>query len=214
MVRQPKPSGRKLPDKGKAPGRPPTKTRELLPRFLIVCEGEKTEVNYFRSFFRRFRINGEVTGEGQSNLSLIKRAGRLQEEANRQGKDYTNIWVVFDFDDCPLENFNSAIEQAQQAGFGVAYSNESFELWYVLHFDYLNCAVPQKQYEDTLSQKLGQPYDKTDNTLYGRLLSRQTTAIQNAERLLASYQPHHNPARDNPCTTVHLLVQELNRYLH
>jgi hypothetical protein len=33
-------------------------------------------------------------------------------------------------------------------------------------------------------------------------------AIRNAANLLKSYDPH-NPAKDNPCTTVHILVQEL-----
>jgi hypothetical protein len=34
--------------------------------------------------------------------------------------------------------------------------------------------------------------------------------IGNAERLLAEYDPR-DPERDNPSTTVHLLVRELNK---
>ena len=33
----------------------------------------------------------------------------------------------------------------------------------------------------------------------------------NARRLLDSYAPH-NPAQDDPCTTVHELVRKLNEY--
>jgi len=48
--------------------------------------------------------------------------------------------------------------------------------------------------------------------MYDRLLTRQPDAIRNAQTLLDSYGPAHNPEKDNPCTTVHLLVQELNQY--
>ena len=41
------------------------------------------------------------------------------------------------------------------------------------------------------------------------LLEHQPRAIKNACKLLSIYEPH-NPEKDNPCTTVHLLVEELN----
>jgi hypothetical protein len=39
----------------------------------------------------------------------------------------------------------------------------------------------------------------------------QAEALRNAERLLAQYNPR-NPTLDDPSTTVHKLVQELNRF--
>lgn len=55
---------------------------------------------------------------------------------------------------------------------------------------------------------MGMPYQKNDTGMYDRLLARQNQAIRNAESLLSQYDPH-SPERDNPCTTVHLLVREL-----
>ncbi len=81
-----------------------------------------------------------------------------------------------------------------------------------LHFEYLNSAIPRRQHQEKLSVELGELYRKNDVTLYRRLLP-QAIAIKNAERLFAIYQPHHNPAKDNPCTTVHHLVRELNRHM-
>ncbi|RME44684.1 MAG: RloB domain-containing protein [Caldilineae bacterium] len=211
MARKPKPSGRKLPDKGKPLLRQrPVNRRELRPRFLIVCEGEKTEPNYFRSF----RVNAvvEVRGIGRNTLQLVEYARKLQNEANRKGQPYTQVWIVLDRDTFPAQDFNDAIRQAEKEGFGVAYSNEAFELWYVLHFEYLDSAISRRQYQKKLAGKLKRPYRKNDITLYRHLLPHQDTAIRNAQKLLASY-PTPNPARDNPCTTVHLLVQELNRHL-
>jgi hypothetical protein len=48
--------------------------------------------------------------------------------------------------------------------------------------------------------------------MYDELLPRQQTAIANAARLLSTYNPP-DPAQNNPSTTVHLLVQELNKSL-
>jgi hypothetical protein len=40
----------------------------------------------------------------------------------------------------------------------------------------------------------------------------QSQAIKNSKRLLEQYNPPQ-PAIDNPSTTVHLLVEELNKFV-
>jgi hypothetical protein len=71
----------------------------------------------------------------------------------------------------------------------VAYSNEAFELWYVIHFEFLNTGIPRSDYEKKLAQKLGHKYQKNSNTIYDEISELQPTAIRNAERLLAEYNP-------------------------
>jgi hypothetical protein len=63
-----------------------------------------------------------------------------------------------------------------------------------------------------LTERLGIPYRKNNPDMYYLLEDWQPTAIRNAQTLLDSYGSHHNPERDNPSTTVHYLVQELNKY--
>lgn len=46
--------------------------------------------------------------------------------------------------------------------------------------------------------------------IYQRLLIKQQTAIKNAEKLLTNYGDNHKPESDNPSTTIHKLVLELN----
>ncbi len=203
MARRPKPSGRKLPDKGKKLGRRATRTRELRPRFLIVCEGTETEPNYFS----RFRVNAvvKVIGTGRSPQGVVKEAENLEKRG-----EYTEVWVVFDRDQFDAEDFNAAIEKAKNNGFKVAYSNQAFELWYVLHFDYHDTAISRDRYQEILSNKLGRRYRKNDPLIYDYLEEKQPDAIRNAKRLINSYFPNHNPARDDPCTTVYELVERLN----
>jgi hypothetical protein len=181
-------------------------TREVKQTFLIVCEGEKTEPNYFRSF-RVLTATIKVQGVGENPSKLVIRANELQEE-----NEYDQIWCVFDRDDWKTEDFNNAIRNAQSQGFNVAYSNEAFELWYVLHFEFLNTGIPRSDYCQKLDSLLNRKYEKNSETIYKDLFKYQEIAIRNSINLLKQYNPL-NPAKDNPSTTVHLLVQELNRFI-
>ncbi|MBN1935865.1 MAG: RloB domain-containing protein [Anaerolineae bacterium] len=199
----------RLPDKGRPLKGRVVNTRLVRPRFLIVCEGKQTEPNYFK----RFRVNAEVVdvqvvGLGNDPLNLVRQVCELMRQ-----DDYAQVWCVFDRDSFPAEQFNNAIALARQRSIQVAYSNEAFELWYLLHFDYCNTAISRSQYCDMLANRLGFLYRKNDLNMYDRLIERQPTAIQNAQQLLDFYGSAHNPERDNPCTTVHQLVQELNQYI-
>jgi len=180
--------------------------REIRQRFLIVCEGEKTEPNYFRSF-RVPTVVIDIQGLGKNPSSLVAEARELQVQ-----EDYDQIWCVFDRDSWTEADFNSAIRDAQAEGFKVAYSNESFELWYILHFEFLNTGIPRSDYVQKLTYLLGYEYQKNSEAIYNKIINRQPTAIKNSENLFKQYDPP-NPARDNPSTTVHLLVQELNRFI-
>ena len=180
--------------------------REVKQTFLIVCEGEKTEPNYFKSF-RIVSARIHVHGVGFNPSKLIEETKKLSNE-----DDYDQVWCVFDRDDWSKEDFNNAIVKAEKEGFRVAYSNEAFELWYVLHFEFLNTGIPRKDYIHKLENLLGHKYQKNSQEIYDEIKSRQAKAIKNAENLLNQYSPT-KPGHDNPSTTVHLLVKELNRFI-
>lgn len=183
-------------------------TKEVRQRFLIVCEGEKTEPNYFRSFrVPKDVAEIDVKGVGENPSKLVNSAKDLKEQ-----EDYDQVWCVFDRDSWTPEDFNNAIRNAENQDFKVAYSNEAFELWYVLHFEFLNTGIPRNDYLQKLSLLLTQKYQKNSEKIYDELFDKQPTAIRNAINLLNQYDPHI-PARDNPSTTVHLLVQELNKFV-
>lgn len=182
-------------------------TRELRERFLIVCEGEKTEPNYFKSFPVPKDVI-DIHGLGANTTSLVKEAIKLK---NKDG-DYDQVWCVFDRDSFTKQNFNAAISMAKAQGIQVAYSNEAFELWYLLHFHYYHTAMSRKRYGTMLTQLLGYEYQKNSETIYEKLENRQKDAIRNSRKLLEQYDPP-NPECDNPSTTVHLLVEQLNRFI-
>ena len=180
--------------------------RPQIPRILIVCEGERTEPDYFS----QFKVTTTVKGEAMNTLSLVERTKSLRDEDKR----FDQVWCVFDLDSFPKRNFEKAIQLAKKENIRVAYSNEAFELWYVLHFDYLQSQVDRKQYMTILDDRLGKKYTKDDRTIYDLLLPRQAQAIANAKRLLEQHHLQHLPSSDKkPSTTVHELVLELNKYI-
>jgi hypothetical protein len=182
--------------------------REVKQRFLIMCEGKKTEPYYFKSF-RVPKAVVAIEGAAGDPTRLVNSAYKLANE-----DEYDQVWCVFDRDEgaWTAQNFNNALQNAKTYGFDVAYSNECFELWYILHFEFLNTGLPRSDYEDKLSELLGTKYRKNDSTIYQQLLAKQQIAIKYARKLLESYNSI-DPERNNPSTTVHLLVEALNKFL-
>ena len=206
--------------------RPDAPTIRIRPeRFLIVTEGIKTEPYYFEGFRRR--INAEFHGEyvtlrvcgiGDNTVSLFGRAKQIA-EADPNG--FTQVWVVYDKDCFPSRDFNAVVDLCSSESSGgvvyhAAWTNESFELWYILHFVYVDSALSRDSYAPMLTRYLRAEglgkYEKNRVDMFDVLEGRMRLAIANAERLEGS-NAGRTPADSNPGTTVHLLVKELIPYL-
>jgi hypothetical protein len=184
-------------------------TRKLR-RILIVCEGEKTEPNYFREFPANPEVCDKINvhGIGYNTMSLIKEAIRIKELALQEKKPYIEIWCVFDKDDFSIESFENAIKLAEKHQIKCAYSIEAFEIWYMLHFNYYDTAFSRSQYKEKLSELLKYPYLKNSEKMFFSLRKHQNKAIQNARKLY--YEQCSLPLKEqNPVTTVFHLVERL-----
>ncbi|MBF0275208.1 MAG: RloB domain-containing protein [Nitrospinae bacterium] len=184
-----------------------------LQRFLVVCEGKRTEPEYFSAFpLNSQLLKVKVHGTGRNTLSLVEETLKLKKVAEMSGEGFDQVWCVFDNDSFTKQKVNSAFELARQNKVEVAFSHEAFELWYLLHFDYFDMALSRSQYKKMLTERLGFPYKKNDEGMYEVLLDRQKVAIKNSIRLL---ETHHGklPCDRTPSTTVHKLVIELNKSL-
>ena len=188
--------------------------REIKQSFLIVCEGEKTEPDYFKAF-RMTAATIKAVGQAMNTITLVSKAISIREADQKRKRVYDQCWVVFDKDDFPAKDFNQAIQLAEKNGFRVAYSNQAFEYWFLLHYNLYTGAIHRNQYKDMLTRLTGMPYSKSEGygaVMYNLLLSRQQQAISNAETVLAEIS-HGNPAEEESSTTVQRLVLELNKYL-
>jgi hypothetical protein len=212
----------------KSLSRDATKTRTVRNIFLIYCEGKNTEPEYFKSFPINTETIVEAVGLGRSRKELVQHiiklaraeevlAGQANFDQDRQ------IWCVFDRDYKGEKgedtDFNAAVKLAEQHGLRSAYSNDSFELWLVLHYKYLDVKQLRQEYYEYLSGQFGINYKKDGKALlfcrrlYGLLVERQHSAVKNSKRLLSYHEKEHRHSHKNPCTTVHQLVEELNKCL-
>ena len=201
--------------------------------YLIVCEGTKTEPNYFESI--RQRLSGGqgdkivVVGAQDNTLGLVERA--REEIAKRNESDdppYYHVWLVFDKDSFPDDDFDNAISLVEQEDgkfstesdplsphWHAAWSNEAFELWYLFHFqENVGGGITRDRYAEMLSKYLGFPYKKNSTEMFDILLPGLKDAIQRAKRAYDRWfagVPFHYR---NPATAVHRLVGELMLYVN
>ena len=193
-------------------------TRDKIVRFLIVCEGERTEPNYFKELVRNkySEVRSEdIVGEGRSTCALVKRAEKIREKLERQRQlRFDRVWVVFDKDD-----FNEAIALAERKGYKAAWSNEAFELWYLLHFIYLDAAISRTDYIKKLENEIRRfdghenfCYKKNDPGIYALLqnIGNEIQAKLRAARLRSMFDNAHDFKSHKPCTCVDILVEELD----
>lgn len=200
-------------------------TKEIKVYFLIVCEGEKTEPNYFKSFktnVKSYVYTIDTLGEGSNTKDLVNRTIKARD---RSSQLYDSVWAVFDRDSFSPDNFNGAIQLANNNNVKVGWSNEAFELWYLLHFQYRNTSMSRIDYkkaiEDEINTKITAgskskktkkfEYKKNSEEMYDILAKygNQSQAIKWAEQLIDSHTCE-NYAIHNPCTLIHILVKELN----
>ncbi|XVO86067.1 RloB family protein [Pseudomonas palleroniana] len=180
-------------------------TKATKKKILIVCEGERTEPSYFKSF--RVLKQCEIVGSGSNTISVVNHALKLMNQ-----DDFLETWCVFDRDSFPKRNVKRALQLADQNNIKVAFSNESFELWYVLHFEYLDTKITRAAYCNKLSELTGKKYKKNDSNFYKILLERQKTAVTRAKTLESRIIPAGGCTVDSyPYTTVYKLVERLNK---
>ena len=182
--------------------------------FLIICEGENTEPDYFKAF-RLTSATIKAVGQGLGTTALVKKAIKIKEQEKIKGHTFNRAWVVFDKDDFSDNDFNAAIILAQQNQFEVAYSNQAFEYWFLLHFNLYQIPINRSRYEEMLSNLLGFSYSKktgVSNKMFNALLGKQQQAIANAKIVMKQFNGS-NPAQEESSTTVYRLVENLNKFL-
>lgn len=197
--------------------------------YLIVTEGKCTEPNYFNGLKQKVleSVGGnlevleipkiDIHGEGSSTEKLIQIA---EEYVNKSKIIYQNIWVVFDKDD--FLDFDDAISKGKSKGFKIAWSNQSFEYWLFLHFNYSDSDLHRHEWNeklDVLFKDYGlskNGYEKNNVDLYNLLdsIDGVQNAIKNAKRRMSEYKDEIKPSEFAPGTTVHILVEELINYLN
>lgn len=202
--------------------------RDEKPTILIVCEGENTEPSYFKKF-KLVTAKLVPVGAGCETIRVVEKAKDISDE-----REFDQIWCVFDADPKPdnphqENNFNEAIRIAKKYGFEVAYSNQAFEYWILLHFDdHQGGSMDRCDYKNkinSLIRSFGIQYNVDDRKLITKELFdlmngndertgkvRRDLAINRAKRNYNKF-PHRNSYRKESSTTVFKLVEEILKFI-
>ncbi len=220
----------------KLPSNPylPRKTNKIpiRKRFLIICEGE-TEETYFKNFQQLGKekktatIAINIENAKAVGITVVKKAIKLKKDDSDYKDD--EVWCVFDRDaqkeNNNQQNFNTAIQLADKSQINLAISNDAFELWFLLHYQYYCSQTHRNNLHKSLTSKSGEKYEKNTD-IYHKLEDKQKEAIKNAKILWLTHcndrgfdneqlsfsekQTIHNI---NPSTTVYQLVEKLREVI-
>lgn len=194
----------------------------LPPYMYIVCEGVKTEPNYIKAMADE--INEKFFAFSQQKRIIVHGTGRntrsLLEYAREKVKDempYAEIvWIVYDKDDFPYDDFDntqfSAEGRKNKKEYKVAWSNECFELWLMLHFEYLNSSIGREKCIKLLKKYIPH-YKKNMKNIYQNVKEKIPTAIKNAKKLYKEYNKLTPPSKRCPATRMYELVEQLQKFL-
>ena len=206
----------------------PIRFRRYQYLFLIVCEDENTEPTYFENF--KIKIPEESiylrpVGTGRDPKGVVEEAVKEKAKLSIEAKKEVDVvWAVFDKDDADfnqtrINRFNEAFEIAEKNKIQIAYSNEVFELWFLLHLTDIDekIAIPRKEIYRLLQEKI-RLNDKYSTFEYEHgnaniipiinEIGNQDSAIERA-KLLLEKQQDKKIIEANPSTKTHILVQDL-----
>jgi len=187
-------------------------------RTLIVCEGEKTEVNYFEAIRREKRVpNADIrivpSDYGTSPLNIVEYAIDLFNET----KAFDRVYVVFDRDD--HLSYHNALAKAEATDkklksdegkavpFAAIPSVPNFELWVLLHFRDVLAPIHRTEVYAELRKPVHHPtYAKNSKTVYADTKDRIPAATVRAVGLRAQFTKHSGA---DPYTDADVLTGEL-----
>lgn len=190
--------------------------RKRRPIIYIICEGKETETLYFKHFRSRNCLVDivPIPSKHKAAEHLVKHAKSLISQSDYYPKDGDRLWCVFDRDDNKEQELQTAVAYARKQGYEIAYSNPSFEYWYLIHFEKRNGYLKDSDTVIDILKRNGylENYEKSAD-VYEQLLALQQTAIARAkERVeqLVKYETAVISCDSNPVTTVYELVEFLN----
>jgi hypothetical protein len=199
--------------------------KKIQPEYhLIVTEGTDTEPAYFgvmkdiinSTYSDRIQIG--IYGAGDNTLNLFQKAKQL---AASSANGYKHVWVVYDTDDFPADHINKTAElciseSTEETIYHAIWSNQCIELWFLLHFSFMQSDLHRAAYLPKLTEiltvlGLGE-YKKNRTDMYQILFPYMEAAIVNAKKL-DQINTGKLPSASAPGTKVYELIEKLKPYL-
>ncbi|MEU6060542.1 RloB family protein [Streptomyces sp. NPDC047097] len=193
-------------------------SRQEQRRYLVYCEGECTEVHYFKGLkqeLRAFPVEVQIGGNHGEPKSLVRAAIAHKDRAPNSAADrrtpYDEVWCVIDVE-APRAHpgLDEALQLARRHDVSVALTNPCFELWVLLHFREVTRHTTSAEAQRLLEQTADCGFTvKKKYLTYASLDGRHDSARARAERLRAVAEKRGSGRTSNPWTDVDVLVDAL-----
>jgi hypothetical protein len=194
--------------------RRPKPSRRLYDRMLIVCEGEKTEVNYFEAMRKELRVSSaDIQIVPSSSGTEPTRIVESAEQRFRKTKAYDEVFVVFDRDEhksyhdalakVTVLNCKLKSDKNKAVPFKAIPSVPNFELWILLHFRDVLDFMPRKQVFSELKKTYYPAYNKNSPTVYSDTKGSLKKASLRAQSLRKRFSPYNS---NEPYTDADILA--------
>ena len=203
----------------------PDRAIKIHPEYhLIMTEGTNTEPAYFEAVKEIIneqyprKIQLDIFGEGDNTISLFEKAKKLADDSPNI---YRHVWVVYDTDDFPASYADRVLclckdNSTEETEFHAVWSNQCIELWFLLHFSFMQSDIHRNEYLPKLTECLKQigagEYRKNRKDMYQLLRPYMECAIENAKRLNITNEGKQ-PSKAAPGTKVYELIEMLKPYL-
>ena len=188
--------------------------KRSISKMWIFCEGEKTEVYYFKHLRSDLRIRKlQIKVNSSDNKNALGVVNYALNYLNRK-RDYLPgdiIACVFDRDQNSPEDIERAKKLASKKGIEIIFSNPCFEFWILSHFECYKRPLEKDMLKRKLISSLGQ-YNKNDPLLYEKTKERISDAIKFSKEVISMHDNNGVEiiSRDsNPSTLVHQLVEQI-----
>lgn len=223
--------------------------------FILFCEDEVSEPYYFAGLQKEKKVKVNYVPNQKSNFrnyvntiqycidnglaEVVDGVAKLKDDVTH------HIWCIYDrdaehviYNNIAIANqlqFTTAVQVAEQAGLKVAWSNDAFELWILLHFE--DVPYGQWRHRNFIYDRLTEIFRNLPNqsaemqivtqnpnfqykeAMKGRqnfinyvrpyLESGRADAIRRAIMLDQSFQANVLLHDRNPCTRAYLLVESI-----
>lgn len=165
----------------------------LRPKIYFFVEGQ-TEREYLTLLKQSYKLSAATIVNMMDNAGadwIDKTNSKLKKEKMDPAK--TSVYVVFDLNDSSPTDIKQMVVKATRkqdtyADYGIGFSNHSFEVWLLAHYEQLTRGLQtQENLTKKLTKYLGNPYKKGDTSQLRKILADDKVyqAIANAKRIEA-----------------------------
>ncbi|USQ69018.1 RloB family protein [Companilactobacillus allii] len=153
-------------------------------------------------------IKLQVNSMGSSGEKLIIEAIAKNKIRSKQ-RNIDQTYVIFDKDEHTKQQLERCLKLAKQHNIKIMFSNISFEIWILLHFEMVSRTYTNEELVSRLSRKefFDCDYHKFKGNNYsGYLIDRVKQAKLNADEL---FQKNNNWLKDEPFTNIQEYLAEI-----